>query len=95
MPDERPSKEQRSTVDVTVDPHTMLQIRNDLREKLKRHYYFLLMVARANRKVGNLDQAHKHENEAYKTQLMIWSLDDPMEALTSPPPPEYGIGREE
>ena len=81
----------RSFVDVTIDRQTMLKIRDRLRQHLVERYHHFRMVARLNRKVGKFDLAHQFEEHALCTKLMIWSLDNPMEALT-PPPPEAGDG---
>lgn len=86
MPGEGSARELRSTVDITIDPDDMVQVRDELRGKLIRQYHYLLMLARANRKVGNYERGRQQEAEADKTQLMIWTLDNPMEALTMASP---------
>ncbi|MGH2411529.1 MAG: hypothetical protein ACRDGS_14360 [Chloroflexota bacterium] len=74
--------EARATVDVTVDPDTMLEVRNELRDHLIRHYHLLKISARAHRKVGALEECRVFEIQAGRTLLMIWGLQNPMEGLT-------------
>jgi hypothetical protein len=83
MTDERrPKAEQRATVDITVDPETMLQVRDEYRARLIRQYHLLRIASRANRKVGNHELAHKQDGQAERTAIMIWCMDNPMAVLT-------------
>jgi hypothetical protein len=92
LSDDQPSLEHRSFVDVTVDRQTMLKVRDRHRQELVERYHHLLIVARLNRKVGKLALARESEEQARCTTIMIWCLDNPMDAV---PPPETGGGQEQ
>lgn len=93
MTDERrPKGEQRATVDITVDPETMLQVRDEYRARLIRQYHLLRIASRTNRKVGNHEMAHKQESQAERTAIMIWCMDNPMAGMTPRVPRLRGSG---
>lgn len=77
-----PEAERRALVDVTVDPPTMLKVRDELRQKLVTHHHQLKMAARAHRKVGDDVTARRLEASSLRVAQMIWTLDNPMDALT-------------
>jgi len=72
----------RSLVDLTIDPEEMLRARDDLRADLLRQYYALLMLARVQRKRGNVQEAARLEVRAKQSSILVWCLDNPMETLT-------------
>lgn len=74
--------ELRSLVDLTIDPDEMIRVRDNLRTDLLHQYYALLMLARLQRKRGHLDEAVRLEERARESSILIWCLDNPMEALT-------------
>lgn len=74
--------EDRSLVDLTIDPEEMLAARDRLRSGLLRHHYALLMLARIRRKRGQQESARGLEARAREVAVMIWCLDNPMESLT-------------
>ncbi len=84
--DPRPGDAERATIDITVDPETMLEIRDELRTKLVHQYHLLLLAARSNRKVGDTPAAQRQEEQAKRTAMMIWCLNNPM-----PEPPSGGL----
>lgn len=64
------------SVDLTVSPERMCAIRTDVRDHLVNEYHALQLVARLYRKAGLFHIAHRHEDEAERTALMIASIDD-------------------
>jgi hypothetical protein len=77
-------EELRSLVDLTIEPVEMLRVRDELRAKLVRHHYALLMLARIQRKRGHIEDARRLETRAKEAAIMVWCLDNPMETLTWP-----------
>jgi hypothetical protein len=65
-------------VDLSVEPATMLAIRNSVRFELVKQVHAHRIAARVNRKVGNRAKAREHELEAEKAIRMIAALQDPM-----------------
>jgi hypothetical protein len=87
LPDEQSAPEEtpeatRSLVDLTIDPAEMLRVRDELRARLLRHHYALLMLARIQQKRGYREVARRLAARAQETAVMVWCLDNPMETLT-------------
>jgi hypothetical protein len=83
----RDRDEDRSLVDLTIDAEEMLRIRDELRGDLVRQYYMLGMLARLQQKQGRAGDSRRTLQQARETAIMIWCLDNPMEALTPWQPP--------
>lgn len=73
------------SVDLTVDPDTMLEIRAHVRNQLVQHVHAYRISARVLRKFGKLESARRQEERAEETIRMIATLDDPVDPPVEPP----------
>lgn len=63
-------------VDLSVDPDTMLEIRERVREELVQRVHAHRISARVLRKFGKLELAREQEERAEETIRMIATLED-------------------
>jgi hypothetical protein len=72
--------------DLSVEPETMLAIRNGVREQLVRKVHALRITARLHQRFGNREMARKQEERIEQTLMMIKALEDEMSRPGSPQP---------
>lgn len=72
--------------DLSVEPETMLAIRNGVREQLVRKVHALRITARLHQRFGNREMARKQQERVEQTLQMIKALEDEMSRPGSPQP---------